>query len=107
MASPPRLARVPRIAVLDTGIAADDLRPAALDPFAGTDQNHWERPDVDLDSLLDPAAGHGTFIAGLIDLVTPGCDIRVEKVLSNYGEGDEKHVAKRVHDSTIWLARST
>jgi subtilisin family serine protease len=38
---------------------------------------------------LDPAAGHGTFIAGLVDQVAPGCDITVHRVLSTFGDGDE------------------
>jgi hypothetical protein len=89
--------RVVRVAVLDTGMAADDLRPRALDSMAPQQRDHWERPDPDGDGHLDPAAGHGTFIAGLIDLVTPGCEISVEKVLSSYGEGDEVAVARRIH----------
>ena len=89
-------ARVVRVAVLDTGLAAEDLRPRALDSMAPRQQDHWERPDPDGDGYLDPAAGHGTFIAGLIDLVTPGCEISVEKVLTSYGEGDEVAVARRV-----------
>ncbi|MGI8631115.1 MAG: S8 family peptidase [Solirubrobacterales bacterium] len=89
-------ARGVSIAVLDTGMAGDGFRPAALDAFAPA-QAHWEQPDADGDRYLDPAAGHGTFIAGLIELVTPGCEITVEKVLSSYGEGDEVAVARRVH----------
>jgi subtilisin family serine protease len=91
------MARQPRIAVLDTGMAADGIRPRPLDVFRPA-QQHWERPDVDQDTQLDPAAGHGTFIAGLIDLVMPGCALTVEKVLSSYGEGDEVAIAKRIHD---------
>jgi len=90
------MARVPRVAVLDTGMAADGLRPRVLDPMAPA-QAHWEHPDVDGDHQLDPAAGHGTFISGLIDLVTPGCALTVEKVLSSYGEGDEVAIARRIH----------
>ena len=85
-----------RVAVLDTGMAGDGFRPAALDAMAPA-KAHWEQPDVDGDRHLDPAAGHGTFIAGLIELVTPGCELTVEKVLSSYGEGDEVAVARRVH----------
>ena len=95
-ALPRQPTRTVRIAVLDTGMAADGLRPQALDAMA-PDRSHWEHPDVDGDGHLDPAAGHGTFIAGLIDLVTPGCDISVERVLTTYGEGDEVAVARRIH----------
>lgn len=89
-------ARPVRVAVLDTGMAGDGYRPAALDAMAPS-QDHWERPDTDGDLHLDPAAGHGTFISGLIELVTPGCEFTVEKVLSSYGEGDEVAIARRVH----------
>ena len=85
-----------RVAVLDTGMAGDGYRPAALDAMTPS-REHWERPDTDGDLYLDPAAGHGTFIAGLIELVTPGCEITVEKVLSSYGEGDEVAIARRVY----------
>ena len=85
-----------RVAVLDTGMAGDGYRPTALDAIAPS-REHWEEPDVDGDTYLDPAAGHGTFIAGLIGLLAPGCHITVEKVLSSYGEGDEVTIARRVH----------
>ncbi|MET0728881.1 MAG: S8/S53 family peptidase [Acidimicrobiales bacterium] len=90
------MGREVRVAVLDTGMAADEVRPAALDAIAPK-RSHWEKPDVDGDDYLDPAAGHGTFIAGLIDLLSPGCKFTIEKVLTNYGEGDEVAVARRVH----------
>jgi subtilisin family serine protease len=97
---PPRTMQSPthavRVAVLDTGMASDKYRPAALDGFAPS-KEHWEVPDDDGDLRLDPAAGHGTFIAGLIDLVTPGCDITVVRELSGLGAGDEVAVADRIH----------
>jgi hypothetical protein len=49
---PGQPARVVRVAVLDTGIAADDLRPRALDSMAPQQQYHWEWPDPDGDDLL-------------------------------------------------------
>jgi hypothetical protein len=60
--------------ILDTGLAIDGLRPNRLDvvehPVAIPD---WgDSPDPDDDDSLDPAAGHGTFIAGLIEMLTPG-----------------------------------
>jgi subtilisin family serine protease len=97
-APPPAAAHQPAITigVLDTGMAADGYRPAALDALAPSSPQQAEVPDEDADTWVDPAAGHGTFIAGLIDLVTPGCGIVVERVLSNYGEGDEVAIARRI-----------
>jgi subtilisin family serine protease len=92
----PAGAPVPRVTILDTGLARKTLRPKALD-LVHHAQNGWaEGPDDDGDDYLDPAAGHGTFIAGLIDLLTPGCDLTAERVLSNYGAGDEVAIAQRI-----------
>lgn len=85
----------PRVAILDTGFADDALRPAAL-AAVQTDKAHWERPDEDGDTQLDPAAGHGTFIAGIIERLAPGCDLTIERVLSTYGDGDEVAIARRI-----------
>jgi hypothetical protein len=85
----------PRVAILDTGFADDALRPAAL-AAVQADRAHWERPDEDGDAELDPAAGHGTFIAGIIERLAPGCDLLIERVLSTYGDGDEVAIARRI-----------
>lgn len=89
--------RPARVAVLDTGMAAEGVRPLALKPFAPA-RVHWEVPDLDNDRYLDPAAGHGTFVTGLIALLAPGTEIVVERVLSNLGDGDEVSIARRVHE---------
>ena len=92
----PTGALVPRIVILDTGLARTGLQPSALN-FVQHAASGWdESPDADGDQLLDPAAGHGTFIAGLIDLLAPGCELRAERVLSNYGAGDEVAIAQRI-----------
>jgi hypothetical protein len=83
----------PVIAILDTGFAATAFRPAALpttNPVFGFDVDD---PDEDGDGLLDPAAGHGTFIAGIIQQLAPGCTIVVDRVLSTFGDGSELDVA--------------
>ena len=85
----------PRVAILDTGLAARRLRPAALGSLSTSDA-HWERPDEDGDRALDPAAGHGTFIAGIIERLAPGCDFTIERVLSTDGDGDEVAIARRI-----------
>jgi subtilisin family serine protease len=82
--------------ILDTGLAMDYQRPPSLNfvkhPGAG-----WEdAPDTEPDGYLDPAVGHGTFIAGLIDSLAPGCDISIVKVLKNLGDGDEWSIAHTI-----------
>jgi hypothetical protein len=82
--------------ILDTGLAEGNQLPQSL-----ADVEHpvpgWEdTPDVEADGYLDPAVGHGTFIAGLINSLAPGCEIRIQKVLSNLGEGHESAIADAI-----------
>ena len=94
------------IGVLDSGLAggptnADGYRPTLL----GTDKASLLRisgpsdlPSQPIgpgpvDNYLDPVAGHGTFIAGIIEQLTPGCTIRVEKVLKPEGDVSVQRLA--------------
>jgi hypothetical protein len=89
-----RRQNAPRVVVLDTGFAGS-LKPAALAALQ-VPQAQWEAPDENRDTELDPAAGHGTFIAGVVEQLAPGCDLRVERVLSTFGDGDEVEIAQRI-----------
>ncbi len=89
----------PNIIVLDTGLAAPAFRPTTL----GTGIRPATALDVDEpthhnDGYLDPTAGHGTFIAGVIAQIASGCEITIHKVLSTFGDGDE-WVVSQVIDS--------
>ncbi|MEY2402927.1 MAG: hypothetical protein QOD38_478 [Acidimicrobiaceae bacterium] len=89
----------PRVTVLDTGLARDGLRPQSLDGVLHQGASWQEGPDDDGDQYLDPAAGHGTFISFLIDTLCPGCDITADRVLTNYGEGNEVAIARRIDEA--------
>ncbi|HEX2849052.1 MAG TPA: S8 family serine peptidase [Acidimicrobiales bacterium] len=91
----PEGGRAPRVVVLDTGLAAGALRPACVGAVSCA-AGDCDEPDEDGDHLLDPAAGHGTFIAGLIALLAPGCDLTVERVLTTFGDGDEVTIARAI-----------
>ncbi len=97
------------IGVLDSGLAggwtnADGYRPALL----GTDPASLQRisgpPDLPsraigqlaADNYLDPVAGHGTFIAGIIEQLTPGCQIRVQQVFEPQGDVATSELAGRL-----------
>ena len=93
----------PRITILDTGIAVGPQLPALLGGSASNRiSGDPDRPDSKLvdtsgtnfsqDSWLDPVAGHGTFIAGLIEQLAPGCELRVEHVISGLGDAIESDV---------------
>jgi Subtilase family len=94
-----------RIFVLDTGLASPAHVSPGLDallhlPYATRalrPSDSSDRPELPGENYLAPAAGHGTFIAGVISRVVPGCRVSVGKVLSNSGAGDEWTVAKRIH----------
>jgi len=109
--------RHPRIVVLDTGLAggdqpggvnADGQRPALLLDAARPDRisGPSDAPDVAIasvtgqvfgpDDYLDPVAGHGTFIAGIIEQLAPGCTIRVEHVVSPLGDGRELDICDAI-----------
>jgi hypothetical protein len=85
-----------RIAILDTGYA--EIHQPGVLPGIHITPHGGDRPDEDGDNFLDPAAGHGTFIAGVIEQLTPGCDLEVFEVLSTYGDGDEATIADQLSD---------
>ena len=86
---------VVRVAVLDSGWPLDAKRiwpaPGTVGVSDGPDG-----PDQDGDQFLDPVAGHGVFIAGLITSVAPGCAIQVHQVVTTYGDGDEWTIAEKI-----------
>jgi hypothetical protein len=116
----------PRVVVLDTGLAgttpaamslsghAVDHRPAFLagapttlgqlritgDPDLPDDEILLPsgHPLASPDRYLDPAAGHGTFIAGIIEQLAPGCTIEVREVIGPLGDTNQVDVGNAIHD---------
>jgi hypothetical protein len=86
-----------RVAVLDTGHAAESDALLA-NPFSAVDGDPDLGMDGDGDGFLDPVAGHGTFIGGLIARIAPGCGLMVKRVLTNYGDGQESAIALAILD---------
>ncbi|MEX2080501.1 MAG: S8 family serine peptidase [Dehalococcoidia bacterium] len=94
----------PAIIVLDTGLAvldrgqALDQRPPLLERLGQTPAYDEESPDEDgdPDGALDPAAGHGTFIAGIIEQLVPGRQLAIGEVLTTLGDGDEWDIGARL-----------
>ena len=83
-----------RVVVVDTGLAAVTFRP----DFAGGDvqarQNSGlDAPDPGHDGYLDPVAGHGTFIAGILRRLAPGSRVAVDQVLDTFGVGEDFEIA--------------
>jgi len=87
------------VVVLDTGLATAGFHSAALGsllPLLTAAEADGDQPDDDADEDLDPAAGHGTFIAGLIQQVAPGSAITLRRVLHAEGDGDEVQIAAAI-----------
>ncbi len=79
-----------RVAVVDTGFLAEWegkawLDGVIVDPQDVEDPDMWPTPD----GFIDPYAGHGTFIAGVIRCLAPGADVSVEQVIDQAGVVDE------------------
>jgi Subtilase family len=94
-----------RIAVVDTGFLRDRWDKPWLDGVIADDPQDIEDPDwwPAKDGFIDPYAGHGTFIAGVIRCLAPGADVTVEQVLDKAGVVHEAQLIKQLDDA---LAKS-
>lgn len=92
-----------RVAVIDTGIDGHERGDGWLGSVARVPvddpSTHGNEANVDLldiqphDGLLDFAAGHGTFVAGVVAQVAPTAEIAVYRALRGGGAGSELEVA--------------
>jgi subtilisin family serine protease len=93
------------VAVLDTGAQLD--HPALKANFEGVkrydfvddDRNPSDRPvgfDADGNGLKDEMVGHGTHVAGIVDLVAPSTKIMPLRVLNTEGYGNTFTIAKAI-----------
>jgi subtilisin family serine protease len=79
-----------RVAVVDTGFLEEGydhqwLQDVIADPSDIEDPDSWPSPD----GFIDPYAGHGTFIAGVIRCLAPAAEVTVEQVIDQAGVVDE------------------
>jgi subtilisin family serine protease len=89
-----------RVAVVDTGFLADGwdkpwLSGVIADPADIENPDSWPQPD----GFIDPYAGHGTFIAGVIRCIAPGAEVSVEQVIDHAGVVDEAALIKQLGDA--------
>jgi subtilisin family serine protease len=94
-----------RVAVVDTGFLREGWQKPWLDGVIVDDPADIEDPDwwPAKDNFIDPYAGHGTFIAGVIRCLAPGAEVTVEQVLDKAGVVDEAALIKQLDDA---LAKS-
>ena len=84
----------PVVAIIDTGFA-EEYKPPQLSTEA-TENPPGDIPDTDGDGYLDPVAGHGTFIAGIIKRLVPGALLRNIKLVGPCGDADEHSLATAI-----------
>jgi hypothetical protein len=93
----------PRVAVIDTGITQQSRTDGWLESIPRTDETpgtHGGEGNIDPldavpvpDGYLDFAAGHGSFVAGVIQQVAPSAEIVVYRAVPSDGIGTELDVA--------------
>src|SRR5918993_1510877 len=94
------------VAVVDTGAQLDhpalkaNFEDAGRYDFVEGDKNPSDRPvgmDADCDGEKDEMVGHGTHVAGIVDIAAPAAKIMPLRVLDTEGYGDVFTIAKAVH----------
>ena len=87
-----------RVAVIDTGISAERRTDGWLDdvPRGGNIDPLEEFPLSAQGGYLDLGAGHGTFVAGIIQQIAPAADIRMYRAIDSEGIGSELAVAREM-----------
>jgi hypothetical protein len=91
----------PKVVILDTGISEASACPPMLAALSAQYPTQTERPDGGdpdnpPDDFLDPASGHGTFIAGLVHLLAPGRAIVPVRVVAPFGDVDVSTIVQAI-----------
>jgi thermitase len=93
------------VAVLDTGAQLDhpalraNFEGVKRYDFVGNDNNPTERKvgaDADGDGITDDLFGHGTHVAGIVDIVAPKAKIMPIRVLDTEGYGNVFTIARAI-----------
>jgi len=94
--------------IYDTGVSINDHLPPLLTNRKQLEQAHEtdrDRPDepnlnegIPKDELLDPVAGHGSFIAGIFEQLVPGRDVNVSSIFSTFGDTDMTTITARMEE---------
>jgi subtilisin family serine protease len=93
-----------RVAIVDTGIdrGAAEASTGWLEGIEVSDGPSGNRDLLDSvpapDGFLDDAAGHGTFVAGVVRQLAPACEVTVVRALDSDGVGTEFAAAEALFD---------
>jgi subtilisin family serine protease len=91
-----------RVAIIDTGIAP----VSRADDWLSVERTAGNVDELDVlpagpDGLLDYSAGHGTFVAGIVQRVAPGAEVRMYRAADTDGfatDGDIAAAILQAHD---------
>ncbi len=98
-----------RVVVIDTGIAGDaagrhdrwlhdiTVTAANTDPLNPINRRQGDVDSSTSQAYLDDAAGHGTFVCGVVRQIAPGAEVIVMRALDSDGIGSEDVVACAIH----------
>lgn len=85
----------PLVAVLDTGVSEEKRGDSYLAmPVAPEDIDRLDA--FEPKGFLDAGAGHGAFVAGVLQQVAPDADIRIRKVLDSDGIATDIEIADKI-----------
>jgi hypothetical protein len=84
---------MPRVAVIDTGITAEQRSDGWLQGLVRGDNVDPLDAFPTVNGFLDLGAGHGTFVAGIVQWSAPGVKLEVWRALDSDGITDETVVA--------------
>ena len=87
-----------RVAVIDTGIPRSERTDGWLNSVPRTDDNIdvLDMLPAGPDGLLDYQAGHGTFVAGIVQRVAPQADVRVYRAADTDGFASDAEMADAI-----------
>jgi Subtilase family len=93
--APTPAATPPKVTVIDTGVTAEKRTDGWLTGLAHANGDNVDPLDVypTRNDFLDLAAGHGTFVAGIIQRLAPTVQLEVVRALDSDGITDETVVA--------------
>ena len=85
----------PSVVVIDNGVSAEQRTDGWLTGLARTD-NLDLLDVVPRDHFLDRGAGHGTFVAGIVQQVAPGVRLVVRRALDTEGVGEDVEIGDEI-----------
>lgn len=84
------------VAVVDTGISAEERTDGWLQKLVRDDNEDLLDAIPVPDGVLDLGAGHGTFVAGAVQQVAPHATLHVERAMDTDGIGTDDEVAAAI-----------